>query len=220
MGFDVASGSSFCQCQGRFIFLDLERERYFALSAEANRAFRKWMAGAGLSSEDERTLGTLAQQGLLIECADCAIPTACRPPRPPSQSPLESSAGAGLTEMFWALARLLAARHAVKRKPLLRVLDGLARRKARVGLCEPMQDELAEIGAAFRRAAFLATPLDQCLPRSLAAAHMLLDRGCRSELVIGVRVQPFAAHCWLQSGSILVNETVEEVRNFTPILVV
>jgi hypothetical protein len=220
MAFDVAPSISFCECQGRFVFLDLGRERYFALSADGNRAFGALIAGSELGREDERTLYGLVQQGLLVECANGAKPAGCRAPRSPTRSLVETSVRAGLIDMLWAVARLAGAKRAVKRKPLRTVLDHLARRKAKQGLCEPLEDELIEVAAAFRRSALVSTPLDQCLPRSIAAAHWLLDGNCRSELVIGVRLQPFAAHCWLQSGPVLVNETVEEARNFTPILVV
>lgn len=220
MVFDVAPGISFCQCKGRFIFLDLGRERYFALSAEGNHAFGRLIEGTDLPPEDERTLCGLARQGLLVKCPDGPKPVGCRMQRMPARSLAETSVRAGLTEMLWSVARLAGAKREVKRKPLRTVLDRLARRKARQGLCEPLEDELIEIAAALRRSALVATPLDQCLPRSIAAAHMLLDRNCRSELVIGVRLQPFAAHCWLQSGPTLINETLEEARNFTPILIV
>jgi hypothetical protein len=77
---------------------------------------------------------------------------------------------------------------------------------------------LAEVAAAFRLSRLIASPLDRCLPRSLAAAHGLLDRDIVPELVFGVRLQPFAAHCWVRHGQVLVNESLDQVRNFTPIL--
>lgn len=219
MAFDVAPGVSFCQSEGRFIFLDLNRERYFALSTEANRAFGNLVAGTTLTTGDERILSGLEEQALLAECADGSRPVPCRVPRKPTRSLVETSVRAGLVDVLWALARLAAAKSAVTRQPLHTVLDRLARRKTKEGLFEPLEDDLIEVAAAFRRCALVATPLDQCLPRSLAAAHFLLDGSCRSELVIGVRNQPFAAHCWLHADSVLINETVEEVRNFTPIFV-
>lgn len=220
MAFDVNPGISFCECQGRFVFLDLGRERYFVLSAESNHAFGRLTSENELSPEHERILFGLAQQGLLVECVKGSNPTHCLAPRTPTRSLVETSVRAGLTNVLWAVTRLAGAKYAMRRKPLQTVLDRLARRKAQQGLCEPLEDELVEIAAAFRRGALVTTPLDQCLPRSIAAAHMLLDSHCRSELVIGVRLRPFAAHCWLQSGQVLINETVEEARNFTPILVI
>jgi hypothetical protein len=38
--------------------------------------------------------------------------------------------------------------------------------------------------------------------------------------VIAVRTGPFAAHCWLQTDLFLINESLDEARNFTPILVI
>lgn len=220
MAFALAPGVSFCECQGRFIFLDLQRGRYFALGADANRAFGKLVEKARLGPDHERALSGLVREGLLVTCADMAMPVGCSAPPLPTRSVAGAAADVGLTDVCWSVARITFANLALKRRPLKHVLGRLARRKASQGRCEPPEDELLELASALRRAALLMSPLDQCLPRSLAAAHLLLDRGYRSKVVIAVRVQPFAAHCWLQSDSLLVNETAEEARNFTPILVI
>jgi hypothetical protein len=36
--------------------------------------------------------------------------------------------------------------------------------------------------------------------------------------VIGVKLNPFAAHCWLQVGDVVLNDLPERVAAFTPIL--
>ena len=217
--FALAPGVSFCDCRGRFVFLDLGRGRYFALGAEANRAFAAWTSGSS-TSKDEQVLLGLMKQGLLLRSDQQSRPAPCTAPPLITRSALDMTIGAGLADIVCALARLAAAHFAVKHQPLSCVLDRLADRKAAEGLCSPPEDELIEIAAAFARSALIASPLDQCLPRSIAVAHFLLDRNYRSELVIGVRVQPFAAHCWVQAGSLLVNETLEEAKNFSAILVI
>jgi hypothetical protein len=35
-----------------------------------------------------------------------------------------------------------------------------------------------------------------------------------------VQTRPFAAHCWVQHGDIVCNDTVEHVSGYTPIMVV
>lgn len=49
-------------------------------------------------------------------------------------------------------------------------------------------------------------------------ARHLSGIGCASTLVIGVRAEPFAAHSWVQVDQVVLNDTAEEVRRFTPIL--
>jgi hypothetical protein len=36
-------------------------------------------------------------------------------------------------------------------------------------------------------------------------------------LVFGVRTHPFEAHCWLEKDRVILDDTVEHVRWFTPI---
>jgi hypothetical protein len=36
--------------------------------------------------------------------------------------------------------------------------------------------------------------------------------------VFGVQARPFAAHCWVQKGEVVFNDTVEHVSGYTPIM--
>lgn len=37
-------------------------------------------------------------------------------------------------------------------------------------------------------------------------------------LVIGVRIRPFAAHCWVQAEQTLLNDAVAPIQELTPIM--
>ncbi len=58
----------------------------------------------------------------------------------------------------------------------------------------------------------------------LFQAFLLLDylhrAGLSADWVFGVRTWPFSAHCWLQSGDLVLNDSVERVMGYRPILVV
>jgi len=73
---------------------------------------------------------------------------------------------------------------------------------------------------AFEHARLIRSAADRCLPRSIALALGLAARGCRAHVVIGVKLAPFAAHCWAQAGDEVLNDSAEEVQRYTPILVV
>ena len=57
-----------------------------------------------------------------------------------------------------------------------------------------------------------------CLYDSLALLEFLA--GCRvlPHVVFGVVADPFQAHCWLQEGSTILNDDLERVRRYKPIL--
>ena len=73
---------------------------------------------------------------------------------------------------------------------------------------------------AFEHARLLRSAADRCLPRSIALSLRLARRGIHAHIVIGVRSDPFGAHCWVQHGEAVLNDTAEEVLRYTPILVV
>lgn len=73
---------------------------------------------------------------------------------------------------------------------------------------------------AFEYARLLRTAADRCLARSIALAGCLAAIGDRCHVVLGVTCPPFSAHCWAQQGDTVLNDTLEEVQRYTPILVV
>lgn len=80
----------------------------------------------------------------------------------------------------------------------------------------------AAVEAAARRFWRLATwlPIEGvCLTRSAMLAGFLRRGGLRADWVFGVRLWPFAAHCWVQQDDVCLNDDVERLVAFTPILV-
>ena len=75
---------------------------------------------------------------------------------------------------------------------------------------------VAAIGAAER----FVSSHDRCLVTSIALMHALLRGGCRASLVLGVRARPFSAHSWVQYDRTVLNDRLERVRIYTPILVI
>lgn len=59
----------------------------------------------------------------------------------------------------------------------------------------------------------------RCLPRSLMSARFLRRRGHDVDLVFGVRSHPFDAHCWVEQGGRLLNDELDFVRAYAPIVI-
>jgi hypothetical protein len=59
-----------------------------------------------------------------------------------------------------------------------------------------------------------------CLFDSLALLEFLLHYGVQADWIFGVASDPFAAHCWLQRGNVLLNDSLDRVTGFYPILAV
>lgn len=59
-----------------------------------------------------------------------------------------------------------------------------------------------------------------CLMRSLQMLLYLRALGHAPAWVFGVRTWPFQAHCWLQSGDVVLDDHLEHVRAFVPIMAI
>jgi len=68
--------------------------------------------------------------------------------------------------------------------------------------------------------AYVYTARRACLYDSLAAFNFLLHYGVFTEIVIGVRANPFAAHCWIQHHDSVLNGYPAYCADYVPILVV
>lgn len=59
---------------------------------------------------------------------------------------------------------------------------------------------------------------DQCRFRSLLLLRFLACYGVPADWVFGVRASPFAAHCWLECGQLVLNDDPENTRQYRIIL--
>lgn len=222
MGFQLRTGISFCEVSDRLLFLDVVTDRYFCLQPGAEHAFRNVIAGAALEETDVKALDAMMRSGTLVQTTDYSLPSPLRVSRHASLSMLDSedlrvSRGA----ICGALLAIFLARFSLQHKRLHTILRALDLRKipwprsGQVDL-EPIQ----AAAAAFEATSRIVRSHDKCLSRSIALARYLAARDLPADLMIGVKLRPFAAHAWVQSGRWLVNDRIDMVRDYTPILVV
>ena len=74
------------------------------------------------------------------------------------------------------------------------------------------------LGSFIRLRIWLYTAERRCLFDSLVLALFLTRQMIPCTFVIGVSTKPFLAHSWVQIGELVLNDTVEHVQMFTPIL--
>jgi hypothetical protein len=61
---------------------------------------------------------------------------------------------------------------------------------------------------------------DACLRNSLTLVEFLAKYDVYPTCVFGVKMDPFAAHAWVQHGTVVFADPVQHVRTFTPIMLV
>lgn len=89
-------------------------------------------------------------------------------------------------------------------------------RRAREGDLDVLADRAARFDQLLPWVPFQG----ECLFRAFMLLRFLRLGGQDATWVFGVRTWPFQAHCWLQSGSTVLDDAVERVRPFTPIFAV
>lgn len=219
MGYALRFGLSFCEVGDRLIFLDLVADRYFCMSESAERSFRSLIAGN--ARPDGEWLAALVEDGLLIETPGKRFPQAYRREAPCPVSMVDEPARpASPGHRLAAIWALTTTKVSLRFGSLHRTLCKLAAAKAAQGDASRGALESAEVAAAFEWTRRVMRSHDQCLPRSIAVASRLAALGIPAELVIGVRLRPFAAHSWVEAGGRLVNDRFDTVRTYTPIAAV
>jgi len=222
----MPANMSFCLTGGRAVFLDTRQNRYFRLGSQPEATFRALVARGG---EPDLDVGPLVRLGVLQAVADegCRLNPAAAPA--PTRSLVEDGRAvappdAGLTlevvsavVMSWASLKCLSLASVVERHRAMRqrrrIPDRGAQPRSRAG-------DIFSISASFNRTRRIV-PIDTvCLLDSLALHRVLVHRGQCPLLVIGVRLNPFAAHCWVQTDDIVLNDAVERATTYTPILVI
>lgn len=204
---------------GRAVFLDVNRDRYLALDPAAEAAFsraREPRQGSISKADQARLLGTK-----LFELSDEWRPmTPAEVDIPERRVACSGSAGHlrlfGVPEIWFLLWR---ARHALRAKALGRILASLRNRRLEV-TAPASPAATAALAARFNMARALVPIAPSCLQDSIALGFWLARRGACPRIVFGAKLDPFAAHCWLQTDAAILNDAPDTVSPFTPVLVI
>lgn len=223
MRYKVRANLSYCVIDGHVVFLDIETDRYFRLHECIERSFIRYT-----STDDHLDADVLAlvERNILqpAQTSDgIASPVEIHEPsRSVMELPHQKTRSA-IPLIPEVLAYVWTYRRRVRRQPLKDVLDNLARYRQRStspAFDAVQESQLLEHTNLFRRAR-LCIPIEpRCLLDSLALTSFLARRRLHANIVFGVTYEPFAAHCWVQVGDMVLNDTVGSAMTHTPIKVV
>ncbi|KTE22836.1 hypothetical protein ATE67_02660 [Sphingopyxis sp. H050] len=216
IGWRLAPGTGYCEIGSELVFLDLSRDKYLALRGGDRAAFLRLRAGEPNDSDAMGRLvatGFLARAGRETELAPASIDI---PGRDISTLREERFSAA----MALSTARALrTARRGMRPDQIATTIERRRQRKKKVGVPGANKDA-TRVAASYAASRWINPEPPRCLIDALALDHILLSRGLAAAMVFGVRLEPFAAHCWLQTPETVLTGTAAEARNFTPILVV
>lgn len=200
------------------VFLDVPQDAYICLPSGA-AAIRR--ASFGLLIDDEAVCQDLADAGLIEHRA--GVPRGQTPaPTPTSDLRGQARVHPRLGEQcaFGALTVLRSGDyHRRSLQQMLAIVRHRGDGPRRYSALAP-DPELIRRAAVFERLLPWAPRQEACLYRSFMLLRFLGDFGRDANWVFGVRTRPFEAHCWVQAGGVVLNDSMDHARTYAPILVI
>lgn len=188
------------------VILDLEADNYFCLPSGGDTLVRRSDGGANVLPGP--TCDTLEAAGLLQAEAPPLVRTL---PAKPSRTSIYDPADVSWRDILAGLAATLEVR---KIKPGSGITAYLSESALR---SEPERKVLRAARAFWRLQPWL--PIEgECLVRSALLVRALRRQGLEAQWVFGVRLFPFMAHCWVQAGDTCLNDDVERLSAYQPLL--
>lgn len=215
MSFAFAPGVCACLADGQLLLLNLNTGRYAMLQPELASVVVRLIRGEAPQTKDAHWRDRICDLGVLVRTSSLRPPEVCMQGLP-TESFLERPwERPSRTAVLLSAVRLIQAKIALRCTGLATTLGSLSSIKPSGA---DKADAVVATASRFAELRLLARPLDRCLPLSVALARVAKRHDPGVRLVLGVACNPFAAHAWVQQGSLVLNDRVDSVAAFTPIL--
>jgi hypothetical protein len=216
----------FC-CRGdSLVFLDLKTDDYTLVNGTAAAAIRMLASQGSLSAlaEDPACLEDMLRGGLLThderagrKVRPAQVELATRNIDDSAEVRLRLSPGQVgnfLRACTWTWA-------ALRFQPLERIVVQVQRRKAVLARSGSANAPTAcQLTSVFHRLRPCFPKGYLCLYDSLALLDFLARYRAFPTWVFGIKLEPWAAHCWVQDGDVVLNEDAEEAAAYTPVMAI
>lgn len=217
MGWHLAPGVTVTAVDADLVFLDVAQDVYLCLPGGAD-AVRRFPYG--LAIDDAGLASDLLAAGLIRERKDAA------PPLTPAPTPTGDLVGrprprpdVGEIVAFGMTVAAMGRRY--HGRTLQEMIAHATRRGQGGRRTVAREPDPAVVRRATLFDALLpwAPRQEACLYRSFMLLQFLGELGREAVWVFGVRTRPFEAHCWIQAGPLVLNDSAEHVLSYAPILV-
>lgn len=222
----LAPDLSYCLIDGHPVFLDIESDRYFRLSHALEQVFLAYTRGTLLPDSDRDKLAgcgivaTGSRDISLVPAAPVALPTESAMEQAAPYRPEKTNAALdvlGTVCSTWLRLR----RHSLKSNLIaMRAHRDNHAKAASLALSPVLRERFCNAATAFQNARLYVPVPTCCLHDSIAMVRFLARRGLFAHLVFGIMANPLSAHCWVQAGHLVLNDTVGNTRAHTPIRVI
>lgn len=206
---------SFGLVGSRLVFMDLADDCYFLLEPPHERQFLELLRKPARSRQIETNLRLALD---LPEGAAVPMAANCPFPEQSLRDRSELFPRARLMEVLKLWLILLRTRSALRTRALEAIVADVVVADAPDGA--DMSCAAAEHAKRFAAARKAVPIAPNCLLDSLALLEWLGPTRAATSLVFAVKLDPFAAHCWVQAGNLLLNDRLDAIARFHPVRVV
>lgn len=211
MEYHLRDHLSFGAVGTHLVLLDLAADRYFQLhGAEA-----ALLTGSDRKCADPSAYEMLAAKGVLNRGAGSAIEPVVAP------TGLASAVETSGREIRIGVAEVtrerLGAAWSLRRRGLHATITRWRTQKAEAGGLGGDDDEAGAIARGYAATRMLLPAPRLCVPDSLALLRCLWKRGVGGDLYFGVRLDPFAAHAWVQRSETILSDSLGTVSEYRPV---
>jgi len=192
------------------VTLDLSADVYACLPELGARL--EPQCGGGFLADDPALATELIAAGLFSLTRPCRRPPSL--PAPPRRSSRETRVGrGGGREAAQFLSAVLHSQRSFRGRGL----------RALIADCAPTRgphraSDVLRRAVLFDRWLPWAPGQGLCLYRAYTLRRFLRAGGLEAAWVFGVRTWPFSAHCWLQAGDVVLDDDLDRVGLYVPIL--
>lgn len=222
-----------CELPEGAVFLDLRSSAYFAMDAQCLPSLRRmignWHQSVALTHsetpglQDVQLIDALCTRGFINGTASAPAFSSTSIPPTTTCTPnwtLRASLRATVSMLFRVCATYATTTALLRSRHLALLLSQLHRRQGVRPSSGVSHDDLQSIISLFAKLRlWLYTARDNCLLDSIVLTSVLRRYRIDARLHIGVALMPFSAHAWVQLGCCVLDDSVDHVRGYTPILV-
>lgn len=201
---------------GEPIFMDARTDSYFTLDAEQTPDLAPLVDGTGRIDCDPHlaeVLG-LGDEHAVIVRAECPRPARSLVDEPASDRRPRPA------DLLSTASAVISIRSQLRRRPIEMVLGGVLATAAGDTEVTACAAQLSALTRRFLSARRIVPLKGNCLTDSLALLRLLGPARHAAMLVFGVKLHPFAAHCWVQANDLLLNDRMDNVAAFSPVRVI
>lgn len=235
LSYYLSMDSYICLDRRYCIILNVRSDKYLAASRPTIDCLAPWLSGwrtelSAVETAIPAHIETIAEDfvrlGILTKHSHLGKPLLPQDIQKPTENMLAGGSPSRLQSAlpfaYASMRSLLWARNRLSRHSLLSTIHAILERRA---ACTQSPPELDIIRASFLINVFkhwqvLFSRPQACLYDSLSLLHFLSTFNICPSLVFGVTPDPFQAHCWLQHRTMVLNDRLSRVSDYTPIMLV